>query len=297
LRNPALAGFLFLGITMNSDALYQTIVAQAQLALAEDVGSGDLTATLIPVGVIGKAQIISREHATLCGTAWFDEVFRQLDASVQIEWLAKDGDRVAPNQILCRLTGSARALLTGERTALNFIQLLSGTATITQQYVDAIAGTHCRILDTRKTIPGLRFAQKYAVRIGGGTNHRIGLFDAILVKENHIIAAGSIAAAVTHARQLAGARMVEVEVENLEELRQAFKTDIDRVLLDNFTHADMTQAVQLNRARSGKRIELEASGNVTLQTIRSIADTGVDYVSIGGLTKHVRAVDLSMRFE
>jgi nicotinate-nucleotide pyrophosphorylase (carboxylating) len=272
------------------------ITATVTRALAEDVGDGDLTAALIPADAIGKATVISREHATLCGRAWFDEVFRQLDPAVTVEWLAQDGERVVPNQPLCRIHGPARSLLTGERTALNFVQTLSGTATVTQQYADAVAGTECRILDTRKTIPGLRFAQKYAVRCGGGTNHRIGLFDAILVKENHIIAAGSIAAAVAHARQLAGKRMVEVEVENLDELKQALATDIDRILLDNFTRADMAQAVAINRARSGKKVELEASGNMTLQTLRSVAETGVDYISIGGLTKHVRAVDLSMRF-
>jgi nicotinate-nucleotide pyrophosphorylase (carboxylating) len=272
------------------------IAASVSRAIAEDGGEGDLTAALIPADTLGKATIISRDHATLCGRAWLDEVFRQLDSKVAVEWLAQDGERVVPNQPICRLQGSARSLLTGERTALNFIQTLSATATVTQQYVDAVAGTNCRILDTRKTIPGLRLAQKYAVRCGGGTNHRIGLFDAILVKENHIIAAGSIAAAVAHARKLAGARMVEVEVENLNELQQALATDIDRILLDNFTRADMAQAVAINHARTGKKIELEASGNMTLETLRSVAETGVDYISIGALTKHVRAVDLSMRF-
>jgi nicotinate-nucleotide pyrophosphorylase (carboxylating) len=270
-------------------------------ALAEDIGAGDLTAALIPATANAKAQVISREDATLCGRAWFDEVFRQLDAATQIEWLVKDGDRVTPNQMLCRLQGVARCLLTGERTALNFLQTLSGTATTTQQYADAVAGTGRRILDTRKTIPGLRLAQKYAVRCGGGANHRIGLFDAILVKENHIIAAGSIAAAVAQARDLAGTRMVEVEVESLDELQQALVTDIDRILLDNFSLADLSQAVAINRARpmsvghQTKKIELEASGNMTLQTVRAVAATGVDYISIGGLTKHVRAIDLSMR--
>jgi nicotinate-nucleotide pyrophosphorylase (carboxylating) len=273
------------------------ISAAVARALTEDVGDGDLTASLIPHDKLAKAQVISREHATLCGRAWFDEVFRQLDASIRIEWLAHDGDRVVPNQTLCRLEGPARALLTGERTGLNFVQSLSGTATATQQYVDAVAGTGCRILDTRKTIPGLRLAQKYAVRCAGGTNHRIGLFDAILVKENHIIAAGSIASAVAQARKIAGTRMVEVEVENLDELRQALATDIDRILLDNFTRADLIEAVKVNHARTGKKIELEASGNMTLQTIRSVAETGVDFISVGGLTKHVRAVDLSMRFQ
>jgi len=266
-------------------------------ALAEDVGSGDLTASLIPIGTTKHAHVISREHATVCGRAWFDEIFLQLDKTVRIEWLAADGDRVSPNQTICRLNGPARALLTGERTALNFLQTLSATATITRQYVDAVAGTQCRILDTRKTIPGLRLAQKYAVLCGGGTNHRIGLFDAILVKENHIIAAGSIAAAVARARQLAGTKMVEVEVENLDELRQALATDIDRILLDNFTNTDLVEAVKINRARTGKKVELEASGNMTLESLRAVAETGVDFISIGGLTKHVRAVDLSMRFE
>jgi len=281
---------------MTAIDLPHDIAAAVARALAEDVGDGDLTATLIPADTNKSAHVISRERATLCGRAWFDEVFRQLDKAVRIEWLAQDGDRVEPNQTLCRLQGSARALLTGERTALNFLQTLSATATVTRQYADAVGGTNCRILDTRKTIPGLRLAQKYAVRCGGGTNHRIGLFDAILVKENHIIAAGSIAAAVTQARQLAGKRMVEVEVENLDELRQALATDIDRILLDNFTNQNLVEAVKINRGRAGKKIELEASGNMTLENLRAVAETGVDYISIGGLTKHVRAVDLSMRF-
>lgn len=274
------------------------IAASVARALAEDVGDGDLTAALIPADTTKRAQVISRERAVLCGQAWFEEVFKQLDAGIRVEWLAHDGERVEPNQTLCRLQGPARALLTGERTALNFLQTLSATATVTRQYADAVAGTNCRILDTRKTIPGLRLAQKYAVRCGGGTNHRIGLFDAVLVKENHIIAAGSIASAVTKARQFAGARMVEVEVENLNELQQALATDIDRILLDNFARADLVEAVKINNARNGgKKIELEASGNMTLETLRPIAETGVDFISIGGLTKHVRAVDLSMRFE
>jgi nicotinate-nucleotide pyrophosphorylase (carboxylating) len=275
------------------------ISATVARALAEDVGAGDLTAALVPT-TVGVAHVISREHATLCGQAWFDEVFQQLDKAVRVAWLAYDGDRVAPNQTLCRLQGPARTLLTGERTGLNFLQALSGTATATRQYVDAVLGTNCRILDTRKTIPGLRLAQKYAVRCGGGTNHRIGLFDAVLVKENHIIAAGSIANAVMHARTIAEAKMVEVEVETLAELKQALATDVDRILLDNFPREDLLDAVKINQARAtsnGKKIELEASGNVTLDSIRSVAETGVDFISVGGLTKHVRAVDLSMRFE
>jgi nicotinate-nucleotide pyrophosphorylase (carboxylating) len=281
---------------MTAITLPNDIAASVARALAEDVGDGDLTAALIPVDTIKRAQVISREHATLCGQAWFDEVFKQLDASIRVEWLAKDGDRVQPNQTLCKLQGPARALLTGERTALNFLQTLSATATVTRQYADAVAGTNCRILDTRKTIPGLRLAQKYAVRCGGGMNHRIGLFDAVLVKENHIIAAGSIAAAVAHARKLAGTCMVEVEVETLDELRQALATDIDRILLDNFARTDLVEAVKINQSKPGKKVELEASGNMTLDTLRSVAETGVDFISIGGLTKHVRAVDLSMRF-
>jgi nicotinate-nucleotide pyrophosphorylase (carboxylating) len=282
---------------MTAIPLPNDITASVSRALAEDVGNGDITAALIPANTQKSAHVISREHAVLCGQTWFDEVFKQLDTSIRVEWLAKDGDRVQPSQTLCRLQGPARALLTGERTALNFLQTLSATATVTRQYADAVAGTNCRILDTRKTIPGLRLAQKYAVRCGGGTNHRIGLFDAVLVKENHIIAAGSIAAAVAHARRLAGTRMVEVEVENLDELRQALATDIDRVLLDNFARADLVEAVKINQAKTGKKVELEASGNMTLETLRSVAETGVDFISIGGLTKHLRAVDLSMRFE
>ncbi|HEY6644449.1 carboxylating nicotinate-nucleotide diphosphorylase [Povalibacter sp.] len=268
---------------------------QVARALAEDSGTGDLTASLIPAEKNARATVISRETAVLCGCDWFNAVFRQLDPAIHIQWFANDGDRVNANQTLCELTGSARNLLTGERTALNFLQTLSATATSTRTHVEAIAGTSTRVLDTRKTVPGLRLAQKYAVVCGGGVNHRIGLFDAILVKENHIAAAGSIAAAVAHARRVAGDRVVEVEVESLDELRQALATDIDRILIDNFTLAMMREAVAINRQHGG-RVKLEASGNVSLQTIRGIADTGVDFISIGGLTKHVQAVDLSMRF-
>jgi len=276
----------------NPHYVAQTVVT----ALTEDVGSGDLTAELIPATQRGRAHIITREAAVICGTAWFQEVFRQIDEDVHVNWSVADGERVAPDQRLCTLEGPARALLTGERTALNFLQSLSATATVTRAYVDAVAGTDCRILDTRKTIPGLRLAQKYAVRCAGGTNHRIGLFDAILVKENHIAAAGSIAAAVAAARQLDRTVMVEVEVENLEELRQALDCGVDRVLLDNFSLEDMRGAVRMTHAHA-RRAELEASGNVTLETIRNVAETGVDFISVGALTKHVRAVDLSMRME
>jgi nicotinate-nucleotide pyrophosphorylase (carboxylating) len=274
-----------------------TYVAQTvTTALQEDVGSGDLTARLIPADRIARASVITREDAVLCGTAWFDEVFRQIDPRVHVTWSAGDGDRVRADQQLCNLDGAARSLLTGERTALNFLQSLSATATVTRRYVDAVAGTKCRILDTRKTIPGLRIAQKYAVRCGGGTNHRIGLFDAILIKENHIAAAGSIAEAVSEARRIAAKVLLEVEVENLAELREALDARVDRILLDDFSLDDMRTAVQTTRAHANARTELEASGNMTLETLRSVAETGVDFVSVGGLTKHVRAIDLSMRF-
>jgi nicotinate-nucleotide pyrophosphorylase (carboxylating) len=265
-------------------------------ALQEDVGSGDLTAQLIPADRIARASVITREDAILCGTAWFDEVFRQIDPRVRVTWSARDSDRVSADQELCTLDGPARSLLTGERTALNFLQSLSATATVTRRYVDAVAGTKCRILDTRKTIPGLRIAQKYAVRCGGGTNHRTGLFDAILVKENHIAAAGSIANAVNEARRIAAKVLLEVEVENLVQLREALDAKVDRILLDNFSLADMRTAVQTTRAHDNARTELEASGNMTLENLRAVAETGVDFISVGGLTKHVRAVDLSMRF-
>jgi nicotinate-nucleotide pyrophosphorylase (carboxylating) len=265
-------------------------------ALQEDIGSGDLTAQLIPADRIARASVITREDAVLCGTAWFDEVFRQIDARVGVTWSAHDGDRVRADQQLCTLEGPARSLLTGERTALNFLQSLSATATVTRRYVDAVAGTKCRILDTRKTLPGLRIAQKYAVRCGGGTNHRIGLFDAILVKENHIAAAGSIANAVSEARRIAAQVLLEVEVENLVQLREALAAHVERILLDNFSLDDMRAAVQTTREHANARTELEASGNMSLETLRAVAETGVDFISVGGLTKHVRAIDLSMRF-
>ncbi len=269
---------------------------QVARAIQEDVGSGDLTASLISADRAARATVISREPAVLCGKPWFDAVFRQIEPNVRVEWSAEEGAKVTANQTLCALHGPARGILTGERTALNFLQTLSATATATRRYVDAVAGTKTRILDTRKTLPGLRLAQKYAVKCGGGTNHRIGLFDGVLVKENHIAAAGSIAAAVKQAREKAGQALVEVEVESLEELRQALATDVDRIMLDNFELDVMCQAVELTRNYGGKRIELEASGNMSLQTVRPVAETGVDYISVGGLTKHVQAIDLSMRF-
>jgi nicotinate-nucleotide pyrophosphorylase (carboxylating) len=266
-------------------------------ALEEDIGSGDLTAQLIPADKHASATVITREDAIICGAPWVDAVFATLDASVRIEWHVRDADRVHSNQKLCVLSGPARPLLTGERTALNFLQTLSAVATATRQIVDAIAGTQCRILDTRKTLPGLRLAQKYAVKCGGGVNHRIGLFDAILVKENHIAAAGSIAAAAAAARQLNSRVLLEIEVENFDELRQALDAKVDRIMLDNFTLDDMRKAVQITRQHAHRDITLEASGNVDISTVRGIAETGIDFISIGALTKHVRAVDLSMRFD
>jgi nicotinate-nucleotide pyrophosphorylase (carboxylating) len=282
---------------VNEPVLPTGLAEQVARALEEDVGGGDLTAALVPAGRTGRATVITREPAVLCGRPWFDEVFRQLDPAVRVHWAADEGADVVPNQLLCRLEGPARSLLTGERSALNFLQTLSGTATVTRRYAAVVAGLHCRILDTRKTLPGLRRAQKYAVRCGGGSNHRMGLYDGILVKENHIMAAGSIAAAVAAARA-SGARVpVEVEVETLDELRQALDAGADMALLDEFSLDDLRAAVAMSRSHPRGPIKLEASGSVTFETLRAIAETGVDFVSIGSLTKHVRAVDLSMRFE
>ncbi len=267
------------------------VLANVRAALAEDIGSGDITAGLINPGTMASARVITREDGVLCGRPWVDAVFAELDPSVVVEWQAQDGERVSAGQTLFQARGPARSLLTGERTALNFLQLLSGTATRCRAYADLVAGTGVRLLDTRKTIPGLRLAQKYAVRCGGCHNHRIGLYDAFLIKENHISACGGIAAAVAQARAQAPGRPVEVEVENLAELQQALDAACDRVMLDNFPLADMERAVALN----GGRTELEASGNVTEDTLRPIARTGVDYISIGALTKDCRALDLSMR--
>ncbi len=266
--------------------------------LKEDLGGSlnadnDVTAALIPAEAMNTATIITREHGVFCGQAWADEVFKQLGGKVTIEWHVKDGDNVEPNQTLCTLTGPARDLLTGERNAMNFIQTLSGCATITAQYAAKIAHTECRLLDTRKTIPGLRSALKYAVACGGGYNHRIGVFDAYLIKENHIIACGGITQAVTKAKELQPGKPVEVETENLDELREAINAGADIIMLDNFTTEMMRQAVEINAGRAA----LENSGNVTLETIAKYAETGVDYISVGALTKHVKAMDLSMRFK
>lgn len=271
---------------LTSDAIRE----QVRRALAEDVGEGDLTAALIPASATATAAVIARENAVLCGREWFDCVFAELDSAVNVRWHRLDGESISAAETLCELSGPARAMLTGERTALNFLQLLSGTATATRAHADAVEGTGARVLDTRKTVPGLRLAQKYAVRCGGGTNHRIGLFDALLIKENHIMAAGSIDAAVRAGK--ATGKPVEVEVEDLDGLRQAMAAGADRVLLDNFGLEAMREAV----AVADGQIELEASGNVDLESIREIAGTGVDFISVGAITKNVKAVDLSMRF-
>jgi nicotinate-nucleotide pyrophosphorylase (carboxylating) len=269
------------------------VAADIERAFAEDLGHGDATAELLPTDAHAQADLTSRDSAVIAGTAWFDACFRRLDPAVHIDWQIHDGQRVDADTIICRLSGHARSLVSAERSALNFLQLLSGTATVTADYVAAVAGTGVRILDTRKTVPGLRLAQKYAVRCGGGYNHRIGLYDAILIKENHIIAAGSITAAVQAARRLHPKLLLEVEVENLDELAQALDAGVDRIMLDNFSLPQMTTAVQ----HTAGRVPLEVSGNVTLQTIGAFARTGVDFISVGALTKHVRAVDLSLRLQ
>lgn len=265
-------------------------------ALTEDVGTGDLTAGLIASSAEARAGIVTRETMTLAGRRWAEEVFRQLDARVAVDWCHDDGDRVDAGETLCELRGPARSLLCGERTALNFLQLLSATASATARYVAAVSGTAARILDTRKTLPGLRLAQKYAVRCGGGVNHRIGLFDAILIKENHIESAGGIGASIAQARQLYPDLPIEIEVEDLAGMREALRAGAERLLLDNFTFEDLQRAVRLNREEGEPPAELEVSGGVTLAGVRRIAETGVDYISVGALTKNVIAVDLSMRF-
>lgn len=268
------------------------IADEVRRALAEDLGSGDVTAALVPSRA-ATATIVAKEAAVLCGVPWAEACFHALDPAARIEWRHGDGSRMAAGDIVCRMRCESRALLSAERSALNFLQTLSGTATITAQYVDAVAGTGATILDTRKTIPGLRLAQKYAVRCGGGRNHRLGLYDAVLVKENHIAAAGSIAAAVTAARRVAPGLLLEVEVENLDELAQALGAGVDRVLLDDFAHGTLREAVRITAGRC----PLEVSGGVDLARVRAIAETGVDFISIGALTKHVRAIDLSLRIQ
>ena len=260
--------------------------AQVEAALREDVGSGDVTAALVPVAQQVRGAVITRENAVLCGAAWADETFRRLDERVRLTWHARDGAALTAGQAVFDISGPARPVLTGERTALNFLQLLSATATAARAFATAVAGTGCTVLDTRKTLPGLRTAQKYAVRCGGGDNYRMGLYDRVLIKENHIAAARRTAPGIT----------VEVEVETLAEFAEALDAKPDVVMLDEFSHADMRTAVAHNQAR-GRPLKIEASGSVSLENVRAVAETGVDYVSVGSLTKHVRAVDLSMRLQ
>ncbi len=271
------------------DALENTV----SIALQEDIRGGDLTAELIPITTQAEAKIICRESATLCGRPWFDEVFRQVDDSIQIEWLAEEGDAISADQTLCLIKGSAQRILTAERTALNFLQTLSATASTTAQYVALLKGSRTQLLDTRKTIPGLRLAQKYAVACGGGKNHRMGLYDAILIKENHIMAAGSILNAVTTAKQNHPDITVEVETENLDEVQQALDAKADIIMLDNFSLEMMAQAVEM----VARKAKLEVSGNVELQHLSKLIETNVDFISTGAITKHIQAIDLSMRFK
>ena len=281
---------------MSHDPATEAIHSNVAAALAEDIGPGDLTAGLIDEDAVVGAQIIAREPLIVAGRPWVDEVFRQLDAGVIVDWYIDDGRDADAGDVVCKLVGPARAILSGERTALNFLQTLSATATRTARYAAAIEGTRATLLDTRKTLPGLRHAQKYAVRQGGGSNHRVGLFDAILIKENHIKAAGGIREALGNAARVADDVLVEIEVENLDELRTALDGGATRILLDNFSLDDLREAVAINAAYGYVAAELEASGNVTLETIRDIAETGVDYISTGAITKNIEASDLSMLF-
>jgi nicotinate-nucleotide pyrophosphorylase (carboxylating) len=279
-------------MTVENTIPNEFIVAQVKLALLEDVGQQDLTADLIPINILVDAAIITRDNATLCGQIWLEQVFKQLDPAIMVNWSFQDGDQMQANDVICTLHGPARTLLTGERTAMNFIQTFSATATLARQYANQVNGLDVQILDTRKTIPGLRLAQKYAVRCGGAYNHRVGLYDGILIKENHINAVGSIAAAIEQARHLHPDIAIEVEVENFTELEQALSAQADIILLDNFDIAGLTKAVDINQGRA----KLEASGGIMLGNVRAIAETGVDRISIGALTKDINAIDLSMRF-
>jgi len=279
-------------MTIENTIPAQLIHSQVKLALQEDIGQQDLTAELIPIDAVATATIITREDSTLCGQEWVEQVFKQLDPSITIEWSFSDGDAIRANDTLCTLYGSARTLLTGERTAMNFLQTLSATATLAKHYVEQVSGIDVHILDTRKTVPGLRLAQKYAVRCGGAYNHRVGLYDGILIKENHINAAGSISAAVNQAQSLHPTVDIEVEVENFAELEQALQANADIILLDNFDIPALKKAVDLNQGQA----KLEASGGITIEGLRAIAETGIDRISIGALTKDIRAIDLSMRF-
>lgn len=278
----------------NSNAFHQLVLNQVQAALKEDIGAGDLTALLVPATQQVTATIIAREAAVICGIPWVQTCFKQVDANVKINWQVAEGEHVQSNQLLCEITGLARSLLTSERCALNFLQTLSATATETRKYVDAIAGTNAQILDTRKTIPGLRLAQKYAVTIGGGHNQRLALYDGILIKENHIAAAGSIGAVMAKAFALNTGKSIQIEVENMSQLKEALDAGATSILLDNFSTEQLTEAVCFNQ-QSGKRSVLEASGGIGLKNIREIALTGVDRISIGSITKNMHALDLSMR--
>ena len=279
-----------------NDQMTTAVFANVSAALQEDLGSGDRTAELVPESTAATASIIGREPMTLAGQPWVDEVFHQLDPDVDIQWLANDGDHLPADAEICILNGAARSLLSGERTALNFLQTLSATATMTYRYVNAVANFKARILDTRKTIPGLRIAQKYAVRCGGGNNHRIGLFDAILIKENHIISAGGVEAAIRTAKEQHSNLPIEIEVESVTELQDALRAGADRLLLDNFDIADLQRAVEVNHNEGKPPADLEASGGLTLDEIVKVAETGVDYISVGALTKNITTADLSMRF-
>lgn len=279
---------------IGSADFYNLVRHQVQSALQEDIGSGDLTAQLVPAGQQVAAKIVAREPAIICGIDWVNACFKSVDADINIHWLASEGDRVTPNQCLCEITGAARALLTAERCALNFLQTLSSTATETRKFVDAVAGTKARILDTRKTIPNLRMAQKYAVTVGGGENQRLALYDGILIKENHIAAAGSIAAVMTQASALNSGKSIQIEVENLDELEQALRAGATSILLDNFSIDMLQNAVKINNLHAQQAV-LEASGGITLENVREIALTGVDRISIGAITKNIHAIDLSMR--
>jgi nicotinate-nucleotide pyrophosphorylase (carboxylating) len=276
----------------SSALLTKEIERNVAAALAEDIGTGDLTAQLVPAGRAARGTVVSREDAVLCGSAWFDACFHQLDRDTRLRWQAGDGDRIRAGQVLCEIEAETRALLSAERAALNFLQLLSATATVTRRFVDAVAGSGAKIVDTRKTLPGLRAAQKYAVRCGGGTNHRHGLYDGILIKENHIMAAGGVTAVLEKARALAAPGIfIQIEVETLEQLQEAVEAGAAMILLDNMDLAGMRHAVGITQGRA----ELEASGGVSLERVRAIAETGVHRISIGALTKDVRAVDLSLR--
>lgn len=274
--------------------LAQEIQRNVAAALAEDVGSGDVTARLTPYSAKARARVVARQHAVLCGQGWYEECFRKLDPDSKVHWHAAEGAKLSTGQIVCQAEGSARALLTGERTALNFLQMLSAVATATSRYVAAVAGTHAKIVDTRKTLPGLRVAEKYAVRVGGGVNHRMGLYDAIMLKENHIAAFGGVAPALAAAKKASGPGIwIQVEVETLDQLKEALAVGATMILLDNMSPDEMREAVKI----TARRAELEASGGITLDNVRAIAETGVDRISIGALTKDIDAVDFSMRFE